>query len=819
LYDLDQLKTVIEALADPATLDDHPLTTAPFVDRYRQHHPDIQNLSVGEVLGRILAETWRQQCLPPTLNARLRREWNLFLALEVGYFFPFRHRRRFPGGLAQLGALLVDRDHVALVIADGDERRAQTLRHNDYADFWEMLAPRNKKETLALGITTMAARRDTALRRLAQELKRIETQPPATDAASRMNPLATEVSPSGAARSEPIDTLALYRDYLQSIAPTWIPDEWSGTLDAGCTTARLSIVGAMGSGKTELMHALGQRLCRTEVIPVYLRVCDYASQAPQQDFLQFAATQGEFSQRYLVDEELRQNFIRQLAEAYRAGRLVLLADQLDDVYDREWREVIQLLQRFPRLIVAERTPRFASSCGITCQHRIYSLSAESAAALLHARGREADHAQQLIADFQQWAVPLLPGILSQVAQAAPDDDYRHPVMILPLWIKQQLTKTRSTTTASTEIDQARCLLRYLAGIRYDIAPHPEATVELSRDNVQRAFWSLGLTPDSANEGWSLLGLCCRAGILQQTERSWAFTLPEVEQALAAEYVMEQTDWVSLRPQHRSLMRWMAALISRRGTAQRQRTFIQELRRMLVSASRLSALEAADVLAEMVTDQTAETNAFRAEVLEQLRGLSAIGSRYLTELARHKAEQLEAGQASMDDVPDVEDAPRLMMSAKQLQRSARALTEVLNELGLPVPASVEERWLEDRRVLRGLIDGLCEATSLKVMRDCAAWLDRAPLLKVLEVHVPEQRWWKSRTRSALEILAQRALKPEEDDLTRRWLYTVLAREERVLQLWQHGDEYLPLVYDLLLALDQRLFLVTGLLTRPEWHITR
>jgi hypothetical protein len=88
---------------------------------------------------------------------------------------------------------------------------------------------------------------------------------------------------------------------------------------------------------------------------------------------------------------------------------------------------------------------------------------------------------------------------------------------------------------------------------------------------------------------------------------------------------------------------------------------------------------------------------------------------------------------------------------------------------------------------------------------------------LEVHVPEQRWWKARTRSALEVLAHHALESEGDDLTRRWLYSILAREDRVLQLWQRGDEYLPLIYELLLTLNQRLFLVTGLLTQPEWQI--
>jgi hypothetical protein len=121
------------------------------------------------------------------------------------------------------------------------------------------------------------------------------------------------------------------------------------------------------------------------------------------------------------------------------------------------------------------------------------------------------------------------------------------------------------------------------------------------------------------------------------------------------------------------------------------------------------------------------------------------------------------------------------------------------------------------VLSGLIAGLCQATSLEMKQGCAAWLYRAPLSKVLEVHVLEQRWWKLRARSAVEVLARCALDLDRDELTRRYLFRILAREDCLLQLWQRGDEYLPLVYEMLLALDQRLFLVTGLLTQPEWHI--
>jgi hypothetical protein len=817
LIDLDQLKAAVEGLADPATLDDHPLTTTRFIDCYRQHHPEVQTLTAGEVLGRVLAETWRQQCLPPTMNARLRREWNLFLTLEVGYFFPFRHRRRLPGGLAQLGALLVDRDHVALVIADGDERRAQTLRHSDYADFWEMLAPTNKKETLALGITTMAARRDTALRRLAQELKRIEDQPSAVVAANQVDPVVAEHGQPGMARTEPIDTLALYREQVCTTAPRFIPEEWKAIIKRVDNTSQWFITGPAGSGKTELMHAIAYRLCQTEVVPLYLRLTDYVSHASQQDVLQFAASQGGFGQLYRA-EEVRRDFEQRLAETQRMKRLIVLVDQVDDLTDEELHGVSQRLAPFSRLILAERTPRLSPLCGIECRQPMPDLSRPTATQFLQSHGYDDDMAQQYVTQFQQWQIPLQPDLLRLMAQTAPNGQ-RHPVLVVQQWITDQIAGTRSTGTASAKGDQARRLLRYLAGVKHDVAPHPGASTDLTRENVRRAFWSLTLTPDKEEQGWSLIEFCCRTGIIELVQSRWEFTQSAIEQALAAEFISEETHWVSLRPCQRDLMRWTAALISRRGTAQRQQTFILELRRALASASRLSALEAADVLAEWSADQTAETQAFRTEVLEQLQGLSAIGSRRLSEIAQAKAERLEARQATVDGVSTVEASPGLFMSAEQLQRPAHTLAEVLNELRLPVPAGAEEGWLEDRRVLRGLIDGLCQATTLEMKRDCAAWLDGAPLTKVLEVHVPEQRWWKSRPRSALEIVAQRALQAEGDELTRYWLYSVLAREERVLQLWQHGDEYLPLVYELLLALDQRLFLITGLLTRPEWHITR
>jgi hypothetical protein len=815
MYAIDLLKSAVEGLAEPDTLSDHPLTAAKFVDHYASRHPEAQSLPRGEILGWALADLWRERCLPPTLRGRLKREWNLFLTLEVGYFYPFRHDRPFPGGLPQLGGLLLDRDHVALVIADGDEIRAQTLLQSDYADLWQMLALLDRKEALALGISTISARRDAALRRLAKELEKLETQREAATPRPAASPVMEESNPPSVAPPVPSDTLTLYRDYLQSSAPTWMPDEWTVLLGLSHTEVRFGITGVAGSGKTGLMRAIAQQVGQINLIPLYLPVCEYARHVGQLDVVQFVAQCSGFGQLYR-EEDLQQDLEKRLAEAQRCDRLILLADQVDELDEAELIMVSRRLQLFPRLIVAERMPRLAPLCGITCHQPLSDLSRPSATVFLQSHGYDSETAQQCVTQFQQWNIPLQPGLLRLVAQAAPSGQ-RHPVLVVQQWINKQLTATTPAGKTITKADQAQRLLRYLAGVKYDIAPHPEASTDLTRENVRRAFWSLGLTPDKEEQGWSLIDFCCKAGIIQHVQTRWEFTQPALELALAAEFISEETNWVSLRPQHRALMRWTAVLISQQATDRRKQAFIQELRRALISTSQLSVLEAADVLAEFGANHVAEARALRAEVMEQLQELVAIGSSRLAELARHKLDCMEASQTAIEDVSEMDTFSDLLIPIEQLQIPSQALAEVLRQLGLPAPAGIEERWLEDRRVLSGLIEGLYQATSPVMKQCCTAWLYRASLLKVLEVHVPEQRWWKLRARSAVEILARCALEPGCDELTRRYIYSILAREVYLLQLWQRGDEFISFVYELLLALDQRLFLVTGLLTKSEWRI--
>jgi hypothetical protein len=90
-----------------------------------------------------------------------------------------------------------------------------------------------------------------------------------------------------------------------------------------------------------------------------------------------------------------------------------------------------------------------------------------------------------------------------------------------------------------------------------------------------------------------------------------------------------------------------------------------------------------------------------------------------------------------------------------------------------------------------------------------------LSKTIEVQIPSQPC-KSRTLRALDVLAKIALNPAEDLLTRASAKSVLAKDEFVLQLWQSRTEYIPLVYELLLAMDKQLFATKASPGKQDWY---
>jgi hypothetical protein len=152
----------------------------------------------------------------------------------------------------------------------------------------------------------------------------------------------------------------------------------------------------------------------------------------------------------------------------------------------------------------------------------------------------------------------------------------------------------------------------------------------------------------------------------------------------------------------------------------------------------------------------------------------------------------------------------------LDSYARDLPELLRQLGMKPPKGREDQWLDDRGVLNALIEELRTHRDPIIRHQCAAWLRRSTLDKITEIQIPSQPL-RSRMLSALEVLAGIASDPAELALVRALAKSVLAKDEFVLHLWKSRTEHVPLVYELLLALDKRLLSTKASPGKQDWYV--
>jgi uncharacterized protein (UPF0147 family) len=136
--------------------------------------------------------------------------------------------------------------------------------------------------------------------------------------------------------------------------------------------------------------------------------------------------------------------------------------------------------------------------------------------------------------------------------------------------------------------------------------------------------------------------------------------------------------------------------------------------------------------------------------------------------------------------------------------------------MKLPKGREDQWLDNRSVLNALIEELRTHRDPIIRHQCAAWLRRSALDKITEIQIPS-RPLKSRLLTALEVLAGIANDFSEDTFARVLVKSVLAKDEFVLKLWKSRTEYIPLVYELLLALDKRLFATKASPGKQDWYV--
>ena len=101
-------------------------------------------------------------------------------------------------------------------------------------------------------------------------------------------------SQSSAPVKPAIDTIDLYLKHVLPPEPSYIPAEWRELIGSATSVRRAFIQGEVGSGKTNLLYAIGHELKKAAQVPLYIRVSDYAPHAANMDILHFAAYEGAF---------------------------------------------------------------------------------------------------------------------------------------------------------------------------------------------------------------------------------------------------------------------------------------------------------------------------------------------------------------------------------------------------------------------------------------------------------------------------------------------------------------------------------------------
>ncbi len=162
-------RSFLERLCEGADLARDPVTRllAPLPAFGGGPEPSREDQARSAAVACGLRALWRRHFMPPVLSLERRTPWNYYFLLEVLYFYPYAHARRYPETLKDAAVLLCDEAHLALIVADGEQAEAQRLLQANRA-FWKGIVP----ETMIPAGQTLHSRRDAALGKLALEVYR-----------------------------------------------------------------------------------------------------------------------------------------------------------------------------------------------------------------------------------------------------------------------------------------------------------------------------------------------------------------------------------------------------------------------------------------------------------------------------------------------------------------------------------------------------------------------------------------------------------------------------------------------------------------------
>jgi|GEM_PF-1978960 hypothetical protein len=451
-------------------------------------------------LARALAARWREKFMPHEMDARYKREWNLFLSLEVAFFFPLRHGGPIPANIGQIGVLLSDREHIALAIADGNQEQAASYLTSKHEGFWKSIVPCNE----ALPYSTVNNRIDRAVRLLATIVQPnhgfVEKCETADSEQSCPKPMQLSLSL--------IRSSALSR-YLESGLPNkprFVPDEWRTLIEVERLDPATIIRGRTGTGKTQLMKWLSQEIRRKGATPLYVSLPSFALHSSHQDIVAFASTHGRFASQ-CRDASITAALQAELAEEEHHGSLVLLADCPDELLEGEIEPVANALSPFKRVVVGERCESLLLDRQPACTLDMPQLHPESLVALLKEYGVFLGLPFEVIDEIRilglEDNLALVIGTVCSPAILSPALQVR---LGIEKWIDQRLKTTRQALDRTVNLLVARKLLEILARIEARLEGPEHEGFKLNAERINYAVRQLGIwvKPEIGLEAFSFL---------------------------------------------------------------------------------------------------------------------------------------------------------------------------------------------------------------------------------------------------------------------------------------------------------------------------
>ncbi len=608
------LKEILEQIALPGNLADHPLLHSWIVAEHLQEHPKAAQFSPEFLIGSALEwqlELWSQEY---PLNETYHDEWLKIFCLKWYYFQkkPRLAAYQKHQTLKKLGMILVDAEVLATLVPGRETQAEALLEAEEYRAFWysfgtslKAFEPNRASEKLASALDAFAEQLD--LRRAHQfsqpaQLPTVQYTIESDQSALQVAPAASSVTASSLASmsnvtSSSLDNYQQILDRLHPAIPGYRPPTCRYTsrgtsqeVKDGADVQRLLensavlLSGVTGIGKTTYLSQVIVSACReSRLTPLFIALPTYFDARDQVGDLPAFLREKIFGQWH-PDTVEKDQFARELAEASREQRVIWLLDGFDELTPRERGLLIQELEHLDRFVLTTRQVRPEMSRPFEAIGQL--LSIEYRDALEYISARYSSRAQVRVKEwcdrqYEAQGVLAAGWWLEETAQLAADPaQVLSRSTILDRAISRRLSaRARFQHTGSTDYYAlARAALRSLAfeslGLNRMSAEDPQ---HLTLSQLTYAWRRCSPEPESI-----FMEIVGSTGLLLQEGEHWRFAVELVRDELAAEFMEAegflQADQV-LYPQVEQPIGSWAVRLMRAGHSQRVVDLLAVLRNL------------------------------------------------------------------------------------------------------------------------------------------------------------------------------------------------------------------------------------------------